>query len=69
MKEKLTFSVWLLEFFPWGLGSALMQASENINRLFENMNLRPWSLSGGMKEKDEHYKQVVDDQRGREDHY
>ncbi|KAL3008384.1 hypothetical protein AAZX31_07G029200 [Glycine max] len=43
---KLTFSVWLLEFFPWGLGSALMQASENINRLFENMNLRPWSLSG-----------------------
>ncbi|KAG5008833.1 hypothetical protein JHK87_017348 [Glycine soja] len=47
------------EFFPWGLGSALMQASENINRLFENMNLRPWSLSGGVKEKDEHYKQDV----------
>jgi len=34
-----------------------MQASNNINRLFENMNLTPWSLtSGRVKEKDDHYK-------------
>ncbi|TKY64562.1 26.5 kDa heat shock protein [Spatholobus suberectus] len=46
----------LYEFFPSGLGNALMQASENINRLFENMNLTPWSLSGCVKEKDDHYK-------------
>ncbi|KAK7294092.1 hypothetical protein RJT34_16975 [Clitoria ternatea] len=46
----------LNEFFPSGLGNALMQASENINRLFENMNLTPWSLSGRVKERDDHYK-------------
>lgn len=46
----------LYEFFPSGLGDALMQATDNINRLFENMNLTPWSLSGRMKEKDDHYK-------------
>lgn len=46
----------LHEFFPSGLGNALMQATENINRLFENMNLTPWSLSGRVKEKDDHYK-------------
>lgn len=33
-----------------------MQATENINRLFENINLTPWSLSGRVKEKDDHYK-------------
>ncbi|KAL5176512.1 26 heat shock protein, mitochondrial [Glycine soja] len=47
----------LYELFPSGLGSALMLASNNINRLFENMNLTPWSLtSGRVKEKDDHYK-------------
>ncbi|WVZ26218.1 hypothetical protein V8G54_004762 [Vigna mungo] len=46
----------LYEFFPSGLGNALMQASENINRVFENMNLTPWSLSGRVKERDDHYK-------------
>ncbi|XP_061340041.1 26.5 kDa heat shock protein, mitochondrial isoform X2 [Gastrolobium bilobum] len=39
-----------------GLGNALMQATENINRLFENMNLTPWSLSGHVKEREDHYK-------------
>lgn len=33
-----------------------MQATENMNRLFENMNLTPWSLSGEVREKDDHYK-------------
>ncbi|KAK7381584.1 hypothetical protein VNO80_00130 [Phaseolus coccineus] len=46
----------LYEFFPSGLGNALMQASENINRVLENMNLTPWSLSGRVKERDDHYK-------------
>ena len=46
----------LYEFFPSGLGNALMQASENINRLFDNMNLTPWSLTGRVKERDDHYK-------------
>ncbi|XP_054793051.1 26.5 kDa heat shock protein, mitochondrial-like [Prosopis cineraria] len=46
----------LSEFFPSGLGNALMQATENINRLFENMNITPWSLSGRVKERDDHYK-------------
>lgn len=46
----------LYEFFPSGLGNALMQATENINKLFENLNISPWSLSGRIKEKDEYYK-------------
>ncbi|MED6192473.1 hypothetical protein PIB30_010408 [Stylosanthes scabra] len=46
----------LSEFFPSGLGNALMQATENINRLFDNMNLTPWSLSGRVRERDDHYK-------------
>ena len=33
-----------------------MQATENINRLFDNMNLTPWSLSGSVRERDDHYK-------------
>ncbi|KAK2378650.1 HSP20 chaperones superfamily protein [Trifolium repens] len=44
------------ELFPSGLGNALMQATQNINKLFENMNLTPWSLSGHVKESDNHYK-------------
>ncbi|KAK9282379.1 hypothetical protein L1049_005296 [Liquidambar formosana] len=44
----------LYEFFPSGLGDALMQATENINRLFEN--LTPSRLIGRVKERDECYK-------------
>lgn len=33
-----------------------MQATENINKLFDNMNLTPWSLSGRVKENVDHYK-------------
>lgn len=44
----------LWEFFPSGLGDALVQASENINRLMEN--LAPSQLIGRVKEQDECYK-------------
>lgn len=33
-----------------------MQATENINRLFESLNVSPWTLSGRVKEHDECYK-------------
>ncbi|XP_030457562.1 26.5 kDa heat shock protein, mitochondrial [Syzygium oleosum] len=46
----------LYEFFPSGLGNALMQATENINRLFDNMHISPGQLMGRVKEKDDHYK-------------
>ncbi|XP_023924745.2 26.5 kDa heat shock protein, mitochondrial [Quercus suber] len=46
----------LYEFFPSGLGNALMQATDNINKLFENLNITPWSLSGRIKAKDNYYK-------------
>ncbi|KAK1358217.1 26.5 kDa heat shock protein, mitochondrial [Heracleum sosnowskyi] len=45
-------SLW--EFFPSGLGNALMQATENINRGLENMG--PSQLLGRFKEKKECYK-------------
>ncbi|KAL6561383.1 hypothetical protein OROMI_016984 [Orobanche minor] len=45
-------SLW--EFFPSGLGNALMQATENINRAFENVG--PSQLLGRFKEKKECYK-------------
>ncbi|XP_021906363.1 26.5 kDa heat shock protein, mitochondrial [Carica papaya] len=45
----------LYEFFPSGLGNALLQATENINRLFENMNLSPSQLMGRIKEQDDRY--------------
>ncbi|KAK4267543.1 hypothetical protein QN277_024312 [Acacia crassicarpa] len=54
--EDRDFPPALTEFFPSGLGNALMQATDNINRLFESMNITPWSLSGRVKEKDDHYK-------------
>ncbi|KAF7848675.1 hypothetical protein BT93_L1746 [Corymbia citriodora subsp. variegata] len=54
--EDADFVPALYEFFPSGLGNALMQATENINRLFENMNISPWQLMGRVKEKDDHYK-------------
>ncbi|KAJ0075697.1 hypothetical protein Patl1_34505 [Pistacia atlantica] len=46
----------LYEFFPSGLGNALLQATENINRLFENLNISPSQLMGRVKEQDECYK-------------
>ncbi|CAN0901651.1 26.5 kDa heat shock protein, mitochondrial [Linum grandiflorum] len=46
----------LQEFFPSGLGDALLQATENINRLFRNLNVSPSNLIGRFKEKDECYK-------------
>ncbi|XP_059456714.1 26.5 kDa heat shock protein, mitochondrial [Corylus avellana] len=42
----------LYEFFPSGLGNALMQATENINRLFENMNISPPTVGWRVKEKE-----------------
>ncbi|XP_062089856.1 26.5 kDa heat shock protein, mitochondrial isoform X2 [Humulus lupulus] len=50
----------LFEFFPSGLGNALLQATENVNRLFESLNLSPWSLSGRVKEHDQLYKLKFD---------
>ncbi|KAJ4826398.1 hypothetical protein Tsubulata_044556 [Turnera subulata] len=46
----------LYEFFPSGLGNALLQATDNINKLFENLNLSPSNLIGRLKEKDDCYK-------------
>ncbi|XP_024021875.1 26.5 kDa heat shock protein, mitochondrial [Morus notabilis] len=46
----------IFEFCPSGLGNALIQATENVNRLFEKLNLSPWSLSGRVKEVEDHYK-------------
>ncbi|KAL6134328.1 hypothetical protein ACLB2K_066560 [Fragaria x ananassa] len=39
-----------------GLERALMQATGNINRLFDNLSLSPWSVSGRVKEQDDCYK-------------
>ncbi|XP_028052715.1 26.5 kDa heat shock protein, mitochondrial-like [Camellia sinensis] len=44
----------LYEFFPPGLGDALLQATQNINKLFQN--LTPSGLIGRVKEHDECYK-------------
>ncbi|XWS16447.1 hypothetical protein CRYUN_Cryun34aG0088300 [Craigia yunnanensis] len=46
----------LYEFFPSGLGNSLLQATENINRLFDNLNLTPSQLMGRVKEQDDCYK-------------
>ncbi|KAL0429785.1 UNVERIFIED_CONTAM: heat shock protein, mitochondrial [Sesamum radiatum] len=45
-------SLW--EFFPSGLGNALVEASENLNRLMENLS--PTHLLGRAKEHDDCYK-------------
>ncbi|VVA32647.1 PREDICTED: small [Prunus dulcis] len=50
----------LYDFFPSGLGNALVQATENINRLLDNLNISPWSLSGRVKEKSDSYKLQYD---------
>ncbi|KAL3824226.1 hypothetical protein ACJIZ3_020255 [Penstemon smallii] len=44
----------LWEFFPSGLGNALIQATENINKLMENLS--PSHLMGRAKEQDDCYK-------------
>ncbi|KAL3528868.1 hypothetical protein ACH5RR_008190 [Cinchona calisaya] len=44
----------LWEFFPSGLGNALVQATENINRLLGNLS--PSRLLGKFKEQEDHYK-------------
>ncbi|WCJ40555.1 26.5 kDa heat shock protein mitochondrial [Euphorbia peplus] len=46
----------LHEIFPSGLGNALLQATENINKLFDTLNITPTNLMGRLKEKDECYK-------------
>lgn len=38
----------------------MLQATENVNRLFESLNLSPWSLSGRVKEHDQFYKLKFD---------
>ncbi|CAH8391222.1 unnamed protein product [Eruca vesicaria subsp. sativa] len=43
-------------FFPPSLGNALMQATENINRIFDSFNIRPSQLMGQVKEQDDCYK-------------
>ncbi|GFQ04600.1 26.5 kDa heat shock protein mitochondrial [Phtheirospermum japonicum] len=45
-------AIW--DLFPSGLGNALLQATENINRLTENLS--PWHLLGRAKEHDDVYK-------------
>lgn len=42
------------EFFPSGLGNALMQATDNISRVFEKLG--PSQLFGKLKEKHDCYK-------------
>ena len=44
------------ELFPSGLGNALIQASENMNRLLEELKGSPWSLSARVKEENGSYK-------------
>ncbi|XP_027169808.1 26.5 kDa heat shock protein, mitochondrial [Coffea eugenioides] len=53
-KEDDNFPPPLWEFFPSGLGNALVQASENINRLLGNLS--PSRLLGKFKEQDDLYK-------------
>ncbi|XP_019244753.1 PREDICTED: 26.5 kDa heat shock protein, mitochondrial [Nicotiana attenuata] len=50
------FAPALLDVLPVGLGNALIQASENINRLFENLNVTQSQLMGRYKEDNKSYK-------------
>ncbi|XP_041018933.1 26.5 kDa heat shock protein, mitochondrial [Juglans microcarpa x Juglans regia] len=54
-KDRHDFSPAHYDFFSSGLGNALMQATQNINSLFEKLNITPWTLSGRVKEKDNSY--------------
>lgn len=44
------------EIFPSGLENALMEATENINRLFDDINITPNQLMARVKEQDDCYK-------------
>ncbi|KAF5726927.1 26.5 kDa heat shock mitochondrial -like protein [Tripterygium wilfordii] len=46
----------LNEIFPSGLGNALMEATDNINRLFDDVNIAPNQLMARVKEQDDCYK-------------
>ncbi|XP_009604017.1 26.5 kDa heat shock protein, mitochondrial [Nicotiana tomentosiformis] len=50
------FAPALWENLPSGLGNALLQATENINRILENLNLSPTQLMGRYKEDEKSYK-------------
>ncbi|KAL3352011.1 hypothetical protein AABB24_020213 [Solanum stoloniferum] len=50
------FAPALFENLPTGLGNALLQATENINKIFDNLNLNPSQLLGRYKEDDKNYK-------------
>ncbi|VVB00434.1 unnamed protein product [Arabis nemorensis] len=50
------FAPALNDFFPPSLGNALMQATENINKIFDNFNIRPYQLMGQVKEQEDCYK-------------
>lgn len=54
IETKRAFDIDHAELFPSGLGNALVQATENINRLMEN--LTPSHLIGRAKEHDDSYK-------------
>ncbi|OAP15106.1 hypothetical protein AXX17_AT1G46840 [Arabidopsis thaliana] len=43
-------------FTPTLNGNALIQATENINRIFDNFNVNPFQLMGQVKEQDDCYK-------------
>ncbi|CAD5315344.1 unnamed protein product [Arabidopsis thaliana] len=50
------FTPTLNEVFPPIIGNALIQATENINRIFDNFNVNPFQLMGQVKEQDDCYK-------------
>jgi HSP20 family protein len=50
------FTPTLNEFFPPTIGNTLIQATENMNRIFDNFNVNPFQLMGQVKEQDDCYK-------------
>ncbi|KAM7254224.1 hypothetical protein ACFE04_031906 [Oxalis oulophora] len=46
----------LSEFFPSEFRNTLLQATENMNKLFESMNISPFQLSAQIKEQEDSYK-------------
>ncbi|KAJ4958324.1 hypothetical protein NE237_025435 [Protea cynaroides] len=59
-RDLMPFS--LNEFFPFptGLENALLEATENLNRLFQNFSLSPANLIGRIKEDDDAYRLSYD---------
>lgn len=55
-RNEYDFAPALFENLPTGLGNALLQATENINKIFDNFNLNPSQLLGRYKEDDKNYK-------------